>query len=99
MNGVAQQGQHRICDAHRLQEYCITCIGITDQDAVQALAQIIHVIGQAQDGHDFRCRGDIESTLAGNSLETATQPEHDIAQATVIHIHDPAPCHLARVEL
>jgi len=43
------------------------------------------------DCHDLGGRGDVEAAFTGNSLHLAAQPQHDLAQAAVVHIHDTTP--------
>jgi len=95
---VAQQREQGVGDVQRAQVDRLAVVGAADQDAVEALAQVVEVVGQAQDGHDFRGGRDVEAALARNALVAAAEAQHDMPQAAVVHVHDPAPGDHARVD-
>ena len=78
---------------HRLQ-----IAGIADNDITDATTEIIEIVGKAENSHDFGGDGDIETTLTRSTVKRTAKGNDDVAQGTVIHIHDALPGDPARVE-
>ncbi len=89
--GLVEDGRHRAGDAEVLREDLPPRRRITDEDAVDPRAEVARRIGQAEDGHDFAGRRDVESRLAGHSLGTAPQPDDDVPQRAVVHVQGALP--------
>ena len=72
--------------------------GIAHQNAAQPLPQIRQIPRQAQDRHDLAGHADLEAVPAGNAVGLATQPDLDLPQGTVVHIHAAAEYNPLRVQ-
>ncbi len=67
LDGVEQQHGHGPGHAQVLgRDRLARAVG-GDHDAPEALAQVVHVGGQGQDGHDLAGHGDVELALAGHA--------------------------------
>ena len=73
--------------------------GVAHQDIAQPLPQFLDRIGQAQNGHDFGGRDDIESVLSRKTIMRATEGNHDVAQGPVVHVNDALPMQAPLVQI
>ncbi len=73
-------------------------IGKTDKNMSKPAFEVFKIGGKAKNGHHFRRRSDIESRFARHTISGATEPNHDVAQAAVVHIHHPFPADRSRIE-
>ena len=60
--------------------------GIGDDDIAEPFPQIIEVLGETKDRHDFGRDRDVEARLARIAVGGATERADDLAQGTVVHI-------------
>ena len=79
--------------SHRL-----SCKIICHNDPSQTFLQIVHICGQAEDGHDLRGNGDHEMILPDNAVGLGSQSDHDISQSAVVHVQAPLPEDLPGVD-
>lgn len=70
-----------------------------DDDVSQALLHVEQAVGQGQDGHDLRRRGDVEAALARDAVGAAAEADDDLAQGALVHVHDPRPGHVGDVNV
>ena len=54
--------------------------------------------GEAEDRHHFRGHHDVEAVLAREPVGRAAQPDHDLAQRAVVHVHHALPGDAAQVD-
>ena len=72
--------------------------GIAHQDAAQPLPQIRQIPRQTQNRHDLAGHADLEAVPAGNAVGLTAQPDLDLPQGTVVHIHAAAEHNPLRVQ-
>jgi len=73
-------------------------VGERHQDSIQTALQIVQIVGQAEDGHDFRSGGNVKSGFTRDTLQHAAQTHHDITQGAVVHVDHPFPGDAAGVD-
>ncbi len=68
-------------------------------DIADALLELVHVVCQAEDGHDLAGGGDVETVFAGEALLAAAEADDDLAQHAVVHVQHPFPGHAAGIDI
>ena len=53
---------------------------VAQEDVVDPPLQILQIPGQAEDGHDLRSRGDVESRFLRKTVGVRPQTGHDVPQ-------------------
>ena len=109
--GVVFQGLHQVRLQGFLQQHCHRPFGlqilgvngltgprIADDDPSDPVFKVGEAGGQAEDGHDFGCHGDVEARFPGEAVGDAAQGRDDGAKRPVVHVDDPAPGDAAFVE-
>ena len=109
--GVVFQGLHQIGLERFAQQHCHRAVGIevagadwlllagvADHDIAQALFQVLHARGQAEDGHDFGGHHNVKTVLARVAVAGAAQRDGDVPQRAVVHVHDALPGDAAHVD-
>jgi len=76
-----------------------TVAAIGDDDVAQPFLQIAQIARQTKDRHHFGGHGNVEPGLPREPVRNAAQAGHDVAQGPVVHVHHPAPCHPALVDI
>ena len=87
--GVQVAGVHRFSVA----------AGIADDDTPKPFLQVFKRCRQAEYGHDFRGNGDIVAVFPRETVGSTAKGDNDLAQGTVVHVHDPFPGDQARVKI
>jgi hypothetical protein len=54
---------------------------------------------EAEDRHDLRGHGDVETRLPRKAVRDAAERGHDVPQRPVVHVHHPPPCDAPRVDV
>ena len=98
-DGVLEQGGHGSLGVQVAGVYGFADVGEADEDVAQSLFQVRQVVGQAEDGHDLRGRGDVEARLARNAVGQTAKAADKAPEGPVVHVHDPFPGHGAAVEV
>ena len=62
-----------------------------EDDALDAAAQVGRAGGEAEDGHEFRSGGDVETALRSDAVGAGAESGDDAAQAAVVHVEHAAP--------
>ena len=86
VHGVPQQSGHGALGFDIAGVDRLAGVGVGDEDVPQALFQVVHVLGQAQDGHDLGGHGDDKAVLPGHAVDFAPQADDDVPQGAVVHI-------------
>lgn len=68
VDGVFQDGQHGVRHAELLCVHSLVLRGEAHHDVVDAAAQVIEALRQAEARHHFGCRGDVEALLARHAV-------------------------------
>ena len=63
----------------------------TEDDVLDAAAQVILVLRQAEDGHDFRSGRDVEARLLCHAVGARPQAGDNAAQGAVVHVEHTPP--------
>ena len=63
----------------------------TENDAVDARAQVFHVVREAENGHEFGSGRDVEARFSRDAVGRAPETRDDVAQHALVHVHDAAP--------
>ena len=71
---------------------------VADDDAGEARLEIGGVLGEAEDRHHFGSDRDVEAGFRRRAVAGPAEAGDDIPQATVIHVHHPAPGDTARID-
>ena len=104
--GLYQVGLERFAQQHRhgamgLEIACadgLLIAGIADHDIAQALFQVLHAGSQTEDGHDFRGHHNVKTVLARIAIARPAQGHGDVAQRTIVHVHDALPGDAAHID-
>ncbi len=88
---IFEQNRHRtgcidIAGVHRL-----LVTSVADHDVTNATGQIVQIGGKTENSHDFRGDGDVEAAFARGTVARSAETDGDVAQGTVVHIHDTLP--------
>ena len=86
-NRLLEQRGHR---AVRLEIACthrFSVAGIGDDDVAEALLEVIEILGQAENRHDFGGNRDVEPGFARIAIGNAAERADDLAQRAVVHVH------------
>ena len=86
-----QQRRHRAVRLEVLGADRLTLAGIGDDDVAEPLLEVVEVLGEAEDRHDFRGDRDVEAGFARIAVGDAAERADDLAQRAVVHVHDAAP--------
>ena len=89
--GVLEQGHQGAGDAEFAGEDGVATGGEADDNAVEALSQIVIRFGQAENGHDFGGGGDVE---AAGVLGGGAFGDSDAAEGAVVDVEHAFPQHL-----
>ena len=92
--GVLEQHADRSGNAQIFHRQRLIVGSEAQQDVLDTAAQVLLVSGQAEDGHDFGSRSDVEARLAGDAVGLAPQASDNVAQPTVVHVEHTVPQHL-----
>ena len=72
--------------------------GIGDDDIAEPLLEVVEIAGEAEDRHDFRGDGDVETVLARKAVGNAAERLHDRPQRAIVHVEHAAPSDTALVD-
>lgn len=70
-----------------------------EDDSVEASAEVLHVGGKAEDGHEFAGGGDVEAGFSRNAVGGAAEAGNDVAEHAVVAVHDAAPEDFLQIDL
>jgi hypothetical protein len=84
---VLQQHGHGAVHLEIGRRHRLAAARFSHDDARQALLQIGHRRGQAQDGHHLGGHDDVEAVFAHETVARAAQAHRDVAQRAVVHVH------------
>ena len=98
-DGVFQQGCHcaigfQITCAHRFAPSVQA-----DHDLAESRLEVGDRGGKAENRHDLGCHGDVKTALTWVAVGGAAQPDDDLAQRTVVHVHHALPGDATRVDV
>ena len=93
---ISQQGHHRADGAYILGSDGSAVGGaglvcVADDNPAQSGAQILKVSGEGKDGHNLRCRNDVEAALTDWGVVGAADAGHYGAQGAVFNVGDAPP--------
>jgi hypothetical protein len=80
LEGVLHHDGHRAGCLELLGRDGIAVPGVADDDAAEAGAQVLEVLGQGQDGHRLGGGGDVEARLPRHAVAGRAEARHDVAQ-------------------
>ena len=99
LDGVLEQHRHGAAGAEVVGGERLARRVVGEDDAAEALAQVLERRGEAEDGHDLGGDGDVEAGLARDAVELAAQAVHDLAHGTVVEVDDATPGDGQRVDV
>jgi hypothetical protein len=82
-----------VLDGHRV---AVPVVG--DDDAGHPLAEVGDAVGETQDGHHLRGRGQEEAVLAGDTPRLPAEADDRLAERPVVHVDRALPAHLVDVD-
>ena len=94
---ILQQCRHR---AYRMDIPCgngLSVKSISHYHSGQPFLQIVHILRQAENSHNFRCNGNDKMILPYRTVHFISQTHNNVAQHTVIHIQAAFPDHLSGI--
>ena len=94
LEGILEQCDDASGDAQFLQCEFRTVHPVAEQDVVDSPSEVLDVGGEAEDGHDFRGWGDVESRFADDAVGCRTESGDDVPEISVVDVHHPFPEHL-----
>jgi hypothetical protein len=68
-------------------------------DVAQATAQVLEVAGHRHDRHHLGGRGDVEAALARIAVGASPEPDGDLPQRPVVHVHGASPGNPQRIDV
>ena len=89
--GLVQQGHQGAGEAQLIYADRSAAAGGADHDAAHAFPQVVQILGQGEDGHNFRCGDDAEAGFAQGAVAVAPNAGDDLPQAAVGGVGDPRP--------
>ncbi len=95
---VLQQHRHGSVRLEVARMHRLVVAGVADDDAAEALLQVLERGRQAENRHDLGSHHDIEAVLARIAVGRAAQRHHDVAQRPVVHVHDALPLDAPHVD-
>jgi hypothetical protein len=93
--GVLQQGRRGVLDSKVRDQEGAAVGPLAQQDSADTLLELSVARGQAEYGHDLAGGGNVEAVLPGRPV-LLPQPDDDVPQGPVVHIHHPLPVAAAR---
>ena len=76
----------------------LVVVGVADDDAREALLEVVDGSRQAEDRHDLGGDGDLEVVLARNALLRAAQAVDQVAELAIVHVDAALPRDLLGVD-
>ena len=95
---VAQQNGDGASHAEILHGERLALNGVTQKNVLDASAQVVLVLSEAEYSHNLRRRSDVETRFAYNAVRLAAHASHDVAQSAVVHVEHAVPEHFAQSE-
>ena len=62
-----------------------------EEDILDTATEVVFVLSQAKDGHDFRSRSDVEARFLGDAVGLRAQACYDVTERTVVHVQYTTP--------
>ncbi|GJE30649.1 hypothetical protein LDDCCGHA_0818 [Methylobacterium oxalidis] len=88
---VLEEHGHRARGLHVLEGDELAVAGLGDDDAAEALLEILEVLGEAEHRHHLGGHRDVEAVLAREAVGDAAERLVDGAQRPVVHVDHAAP--------
>ena len=98
LNGILEQGRHGALGVDVGNRDGLAIVGVGDDHAAQAVAEVHKVGREAEGGHDLGGHGDVEAVLARHAVGDAAETVYDLPKLTVVHIDNALPHDAARVD-
>ena len=95
---VFQQDRDGAGDTQVVYRERFIVVGVAQEDIPDATLEVVEVRGEAEDGHDFRSRSDVEARLGRYAIDGTAQAGDDVAQATVVYVQDTFPLDFLQTE-
>ena len=98
-NGILQQHRHCTISLQipRINRGLVAAI--RNNDVSQTGFEVSSIARQTKNSHHFGRNRDVKSGLAGIAVGCTTQPNGDLAQRPVVHIHHTPPCYAAAIDI
>ena len=97
LQAVTHNHRHRAVGLQVAGGNQFSAVRISHDHPPQPRLQFSQRVGKAKRGHDFRSRRNVEARFARHGIGRAAQPDDDLAQRPLVHVHDAAPDDPARV--
>ncbi len=91
LDRVLEQDRHRPGGPEVLGRHRLAVAGVGGGDLAEPPPQVLEVAGDGEHGHHLRGRGDVEAGLARVAVGRPAEPERDLAQRPVVHVHGALP--------
>ena len=96
---ILQKNRHRAVCANHFCGYRLILIGVANDDSAQHFLQLLQIICQAEDCHDFGSNGNLECVLSGYTVYLAAQAGNHISQLSVVQVYTALPCNSSGVNV
>ena len=97
LDGVLEKGCHGALGVDVGHGDRLAVVGVGDDHAAKAVAQVHEVGGHAEGRHDLGGHGDVKAVLARHAVGDAAQAVHDVPELAVVHVHAALPDDAPRV--
>ena len=94
MQGIFQQHTDGSGHAHILHAERFVVDGSSEQNVFDAATQILFILCQTENGHDFRSRSNVETALHSHAVCLGSQAGYDVTQVAVVHVEHALPQNL-----
>ena len=96
---IAQHRRHRARSADVTRGDRLAVVRVRDDDAREALLQVLVARREREDRHDLARGGDVEALLARSTVRLSTEADDASAEEAVVHVERAAPADLPRIDL
>ena len=86
LDRLGEQDSHRAVRLEIARGHRALVAAIADDDPGEPLAQILDILGEAEDRHDLRGDGDVEARFARKTIADAAERLDDLPERAVVHV-------------
>ncbi|CAB4852479.1 unannotated protein [freshwater metagenome] len=99
LQGLAHDDGHRASTLELLGSDGFAGRVVADDDATHTSAQVVHRVGEREDGHHLTGGSDVEPGLAGDAVHLRAEADDDVAQCPVVDVEHSPPGDVVQVEI
>ena len=96
---IFQQYSHSAVCANLFCGYRFIIISIANDDFAQHFFQVMQVVCQTENCHNFRSNGDLEAVFSGNTVYLAAQTGNHMTELSVVQVYNSFPSDFSGVDV